>query len=81
MSCYKCERCSCKSAWTRYEFENFYSNKFWEYKREGNTVYVRYGKIGTTGTTVVKSFSYYWQATQYINDKVHEKLAKGYNRA
>jgi len=81
MSCYKCQGCSCKAGWTRFEFTNYYSDKFWEYRREGCTVYVRFGKIDTKGTTTVKYFSYSWEASQYINEKVNEKLAKGYERA
>lgn len=80
MPCARCRDCACKAGWTRFEFSNYYSDKFWEYRREGNTVYTRYGKIGTSGQTTMRQFTYTWDATQYVNEKVHEKLAKGYER-
>ncbi len=89
MPCYTC-RCECiqtKEKWTRYEFTNYYSDKFWEYKIEAlftkanYTVYSRYGKAGTKGQTSVKEFRYRSDADQYVSEKVHEKLSKGYRRA
>ena len=43
------------SDWTvQLEFEEGTSSKFWRARVEGKTLYVNYGKIGTTGQTQVK---------------------------
>lgn len=55
-------------------------NKFWKIWTIGNgvTVKTKFGQIGTDGTTVVKDFDYRYQAQTYINQKVEEKINKGY---
>ena len=40
----------------RYEYTEGTSNKYWEIEREGTTVVVHYGRIGTNGAISVKEF-------------------------
>lgn len=54
------------------------SNKFWDVCLHGNSVTVDYGRIGTKGTTHVKTFGQYDEAFAYFNRKTVEKLNKGY---
>lgn len=62
----------------RFEFRDWSSRKFWEIWLTQRTVFTRYGRIGTSGTTVQKEFSTSWQAAQYRLAKITEKRNKGY---
>ncbi len=62
----------------RLEYRTESSNKFWEPEREGNTVTVRFGKIGTAGQTHTNKFTSAEKATAEYRKLICEKLAKGY---
>ncbi len=60
------------SDWTvSLEFEEGTSSKFWRARVEGKTLYVNYGKIGSTGQTQVKDF-----ADSATAAKEYDKLVK-----
>lgn len=75
-----CTSCTCQSAWHRLEYIYGRSYKFWEVRREGSSVYVRYGRIGTEGTTIVKRFMWATDAVDYMEQKMAEKVRAGYER-
>ena len=62
----------------RYEFRTEASSKFWEPQVEGDSLTVRFGKIGTGGQTHTKKFSSPAKAEAEYRKLVCEKLAKGY---
>jgi DNA ligase-1 len=62
----------------RFEFSEGNSNKFWEIAVQGVEVTVRYGRVGSSGQTKVKSFSDGAAAVDYADKLVDEKTAKGY---
>lgn len=65
--------------WTVHlEFEEGTSSKFWRARTEGGTLYVNYGKIGTTGQTQVKDLGDAAAATKEYDKLVREKTKKGY---
>ena len=59
------------------EFADDGSNKFWRARVEGGTLYVNYGKIGTTGQTQVKELGPDG-AKKEFDKLVREKRKKGY---
>lgn len=65
--------------WTVHlEFEEGTSSKFWRARVEGKTLYVNYGKIGTTGQTQVKEMGDTAAAEKEYDKLVREKTKKGY---
>lgn len=54
------------------------SKKFWECERRGNTVYVRFGRIGTPGQSKSYPFRDEMEAIKFARKKISEKLDKGY---
>ena len=59
------------------------SNKFWEVKVEvdgdaGASMVVRYGKVGTTGAAITKTFADVAMATKDAKHRWRQKQAKGY---
>src|SRR5262245_31548626 len=67
------------SDWTVHlEFEEGTSSKFWRARVEGRTLYVNYGKIGSTGQTQVKDFPSPELATKEYDKLVRDKRKKGY---
>lgn len=62
----------------RYEYVDDKSSKFWEIKIEGNSVEVRYGKIGTTGQSLTKDFDDGAAARKHADKLTAEKLKGGY---
>jgi predicted DNA-binding WGR domain protein len=67
------------SDWTvSLEFEEGTSSKFWRARVEGKTLYVNYGKIGSTGQTQVKDFADAATAAKEYDKLVKEKRKKGY---
>ena len=62
----------------RFEFAEGNSNKFWEIAVQGVEVTVRYGRIGTSGQSSVKSFPDGGAAAQQAAKLIAEKTAKGY---
>ena len=68
----------------RYEFIGGSSKKFWEifpvdeFAKGEYVVRVKYGRIGTAGQENVKIFSYESGAERYYDEKIREKVKKGY---
>jgi predicted DNA-binding WGR domain protein/RNA polymerase subunit RPABC4/transcription elongation factor Spt4 len=54
------------------------SAKFWQARVEGSTLYVTYGKIGSSGTTTVKEFPTPEAAETAMSKAIAEKTRKGY---
>jgi len=70
---------SASSAGVRhFEFAEGKSNKFWEISVDSNEVTVRYGRIGTDGTTKVKAFKDDAAAEAHASKLIGEKTGKGY---
>lgn len=55
------------------------SKKFWECERRGNTVYVRFGRIGALGQSKSFPFTDDISAIKFARKKISEKLDKGYS--
>jgi predicted DNA-binding WGR domain protein len=62
----------------RCEFVEGRSSKFWEIGREGGLLTIRYGRIGTHGQTLTKSFDTPERAERELAKLLDEKLRKGY---
>ena len=62
----------------RFEFVGGNSAKFWHVSVSGTTVDVRYGRLGTTGQSLTKSFANPAAAQKHADKLIAEKLAKGY---
>jgi len=62
----------------RYEFSQGTSNKFWEVSREGTSVTVTYGKIGTAGTSKTKEHADEAAAEKDMAKQAASKVKKGY---
>ena len=62
----------------RYEYRREASGKFWEPQVEGDSLTVRFGKIGTGGRTHTKAFPSPAEAAAEYRKLVCEKLVKGY---
>ncbi|MCW3102786.1 MAG: hypothetical protein JWO09_1226 [Bacteroidetes bacterium] len=54
------------------------SNKFWEIHAEENNLVIRYGKAGTKGQRIIKSFDTKAMAENEMQKLIRQKLAKGY---
>jgi DNA ligase-1 len=65
----------------RFEMVEGSSSKFWEVAREGNSVTVRYGRIGTDGQSKTKQLADEGSAARHAEDLIREKVAKGYGEA
>ncbi len=66
------------SAARRFEFVEGKSSKFWEVSVDGCEMTVRYGRIGTAGTSKVKSFADAAAARREADKLIAEKTGKGY---
>ena len=64
-----------------FELVNDKSSKFWEVSVADSTVTVRYGRIGTDGTTKPKDFATPEAATAHADKLIDQKTAKGYAEA
>jgi cell wall assembly regulator SMI1/predicted DNA-binding WGR domain protein len=65
---------------SRFEFEDGRSHKFWEVSCEGKSLRIRFGRIGSTGQTKVKSFATPEQAKRECERAIREKTGKGYRK-
>src|SRR5690349_12269087 len=54
------------------------SSKFWNIELAGNTYTVKYGRIGTDGQSLTKSFADEAAAKKDMDKLIKEKLGKGY---
>lgn len=61
-----------------FEFVEGQSSKFWEISVDGSEVTVRYGRIGTAGTSKVKTFADAETAQRDADKLISEKTGKGY---
>ena len=59
-------------------FSDGKSNKFWRARTEGSTMYVNFGRIGTTGQTQVKEFGSPGEADAALDKQAGSKRKKGY---
>lgn len=57
------------------------SRKFWRARTEGSTLYVNFGRIGTTGQTQVKDFPSEDAADKELQSLERSKRKKGYEDA
>lgn len=62
----------------RFKFSQGRSNKFWEISRRGTKITVRWGTIGTTGQSRVKTFASANKASEYQSKLVREKIGRSY---
>lgn len=62
----------------RFEYVEGTSNKFWEVRREGNDVLVRYGRIGMAGQSVREPLKDTAAAERHVEKLIREKTGKGY---
>jgi predicted DNA-binding WGR domain protein len=62
----------------RFEFIAGLSAKFWEVTVAGADVIIRYGRLGTDGQTLTKSFADAASAQKQAEKLLGEKLKKGY---
>jgi len=54
------------------------SSKFWNIELAGNSYSVKYGRIGTDGQSLSKSFADEAAARKEMDKLIEEKLGKGY---
>jgi predicted DNA-binding WGR domain protein len=54
------------------------SNKFWRGRIEGSTMYINYGRVGTSGQTSVKDFDSSAEAAEELAKQATGKRRKGY---
>ncbi|MGC3967607.1 MAG: WGR domain-containing protein [Pirellulales bacterium] len=62
----------------RFEFVSGSSAKFWEVGTVCCDVTIRYGRIGTAGQSLTKSFPDPAAARKHVEKLIAEKTAKGY---
>jgi|APSaa5957512493_1039668.scaffolds.fasta_scaffold85538_1 predicted DNA-binding WGR domain protein len=66
------------SSWSRYEFSNGKSAKFWEVKKLGLKYSIRYGRIGTRGKLVNTLMKTSEEAYAQVEKMKKSKIKKGY---
>ena len=62
----------------RFTFVGGGSDKFWEIDVSGGKVTVSYGRNGTAGQSITKSFTDAAAAQKHADKLIHEKTGKGY---
>jgi predicted DNA-binding WGR domain protein len=62
----------------RFEFIGGNSAKFYEVAVAGNSVTVRYGRLGTSGQTQTKAFTDASKAQKHAEILIAKKTGKGY---
>jgi predicted DNA-binding WGR domain protein len=66
--------------WRYFEYRRGTSSKFWECKRHGTSVTVRWGRIGSEGQSSTKHFDDNFAANRWMADMIRSKVAKGYSQ-
>ena len=66
---------------TRYELDDGSSSKFWTISVDGKSHTVRYGRIGTTGQSNIKTFESADAAASSAQKLIEQKTKKGYKPA
>jgi uncharacterized protein (TIGR02996 family) len=61
-----------------FEYSDATSHKFWNIERQGTSITVNYGRIGSAGQTQLKSFSDEARAQKEYDKLIAEKTGKGY---
>jgi len=64
-----------------FESESVSGGKFWEVWQDGCTVFTRYGKVGTAGSTTEKEFDSDDKAEKEAAKLIRQKTGKGYVEA
>jgi uncharacterized protein (TIGR02996 family) len=64
--------------WVRYEFREGNSSKFWEIRRDEETVITRYGRIGSDGKETENEHETFTEAREEAYKLVGQKTKKGY---
>ena len=64
--------------WAEYRFVAGSSNKFWRVGLDGSDLIVEYGRVGTKGQRVVKTFPDEARARREANKLTLKKTGKGY---
>lgn len=62
----------------RYEFSSKTSNKYWEIRVDGNSIEVRYGRIGNKPRSIIKEFPDEETAHKEKKRMAYKKVIKGY---
>lgn len=62
----------------RFELSDGSSNKFWQIAREGETLRITFGKVGSKGQTQLKTLGSEAGAIVEIETLIREKTRKGY---
>ena len=65
----------------RFEYKKGTSSKFWSIQLRSNAVVIRFGRIGSTGKALSKSFSNRARAEAFAAARIREKLSKGYQES
>jgi predicted DNA-binding WGR domain protein len=63
-----------------YEFVAGTSAKFWKVKTGGESVTFEWGRIGTSGQSMIKDFPTSTDATKAAFKKINEKAREGYKQ-
>jgi predicted DNA-binding WGR domain protein len=69
-----------KMAKTRLEYNDKASQKFWEVSATGNTINIKYGRLGTNGQNSVKKMGTPDAAKKEVEKLIKSKLKKGYKK-
>ena len=62
----------------RFELVEGSASKFWEVARDGVSVTVRFGRLGSAGPAKTKDFGSEELARRHADGLIEEKLSKGY---
>jgi DNA ligase-1 len=61
-----------------FEYVDAKSNKFWEISKSGCDVTTRWGRIGSSGQSKMKTFPQKSAASEQVNKLIEEKTSEGY---
>ena len=63
---------------TRLSYKDEKSDKFWEVLQENENLFITYGKTGTDGQSLTKSFASESEAIKERDKLIKQKRGKGY---
>jgi predicted DNA-binding WGR domain protein len=66
------------SSQRRFEYVGGGSDKYWEVRRAGTRVTVHFGRHGTTGQTISKTFADQAATAKHVERLIRQKTGKGY---
>ncbi|MEU9508843.1 DUF4132 domain-containing protein [Micromonospora sp. NPDC048170] len=61
-----------------FEYTDGSAARFWQVERDGATMTIRYGRLGSTGRSQVRELATAAEAAAHVDRQVAEKLRKGY---